>query len=1381
MKKLFSFLLLSLLFTKSFAQLDTEHWFAPMMDRTGNSSQNQTLYFSTNEITAFPITIYNNNIPIGTVTVIKGSPQKFNVNRNFIITTNQTDLFTTTTKGLYTKGDKPYFANLRFSVLNHAEILTSKGKAGIGTKFYAAMAPITVDSGILNFMTSIMATEDSTTIKVSGYQTTVAFSTPQGSSIDIKLNKGQSYIIDGRGNNSNNRTGFIGAKIVSDKSISVTNGNFNGQYAGSFSSSSDILMDQSVPVERLGNEFALVKGNGPVGRNMEGGIIVATENNTQVFINNIAAPIATLNEGQYYVIPDTSYSFRGGSVYNMFIKTTKNVYLYQLLAGASNGTLEATGGFNYIPPLSCYLPKTIDEIGLINENYTVSNGSPAGLLNISTKLNIITEVGGVIKVNGVSPTAASGPYALLGNPQWVTYSVEDVKGNITITSTKAVTAGIAAGDGAVGYGGYFAGFSTIPTIIKSGGNCIPGIILSTDADFDTFQWQLNGADISGANSSTYTPTTAGNYTVTVSKGSCSPVSTSAFKVLNCIKLTSIDQVACGSFNILPKLSASTQNLVISTVVITKLPSKGNVVIDSNTGTITYTPNAGSFGPDSFKYKFCGDGEFEDCEEVTVNLTIGQLNVTPATLKVCSSKGIGIFDLTAAMVTTDSPVWKKYYKSEEGAMNEDSADEITNAANYSSAAGIAYVLVEKLPEGCKKVAKITLELFPEIILNTASYNAINCDNDLDGKIDIDFSTITPVILQNSTYFDVKYYLDINDANAFNSNTLPNNWSYTTNTTVHVRVESPDGCPIGKASIDFKIGDKVSFNDPGNITVCDNDINGSEDILLSNYKSLFTSDADVSIRYFSTLAQAQASLSSAEISTNQNLTGDKIFYLRLTKAGFCDSIALLNIKFNTPKKSSTLPSTDIVCEGTTRSYSLENGFTSILWSDGTTSQTKELGVGTHFVDLGFNGCVYRQRITITEEKKAILNAANYTTFNCDDNFDGKIDIKFSDITPIILPDANGFDIKYYSDAAATILLANDYSYFAETTVYVRVTSQNCPPIIQPLLLRVGNTISLVKLQYPVIECDDDLDGIKIVDISKYISNFTNDSTVSQKYFASLSDARNNQSAISKVVSVNKTATYYLRFSQNGSCDNIAKLDITINVPTASLILQDKNICPDTLTNLDAGNGFTSYAWYNATNDQAIPGGQSITVGVGDYYVDLGSGNSCIYRQKVSVKAVELPTITAINIQGTTVTITANGGNAPYQYSLNGGPFQTSNIFNNVKSGKNNVSVISADNCLAILKEFSLIKITNVITPNDDNMNDTFSYSDLRTKDNPKFEIYDRYGKLIFKGSENNNYTWDGTSNNRKLPETSYWYVLEWQEFGTGVNVKYSGWVVLKNSNF
>ncbi len=161
-------------------------------------------------------------------------------------------------------------------------------------------------------------------------------------------------------------------------------------------------MDQAVPADRLGSEFALVKGNGSIGANMEGAVVIATQDNTQIYVNDELAPIATLNTGKYFVIPDTKYSLQGGGHYNLYIKTSKNAYVYQILAGDSNTASEvATGGFNFIPALNCYLPKQINELGLINENFVHSNANPSGILTIPTKLNLITEKGAIVTINGV--------------------------------------------------------------------------------------------------------------------------------------------------------------------------------------------------------------------------------------------------------------------------------------------------------------------------------------------------------------------------------------------------------------------------------------------------------------------------------------------------------------------------------------------------------------------------------------------------------------------------------------------------------------------------------------------------------------------------------------------------------------------------------------------------------------------------------------------------------------------------------------------------------------------------------------------------------------------------------------------------------------------
>ncbi|MBB4807654.1 gliding motility-associated-like protein [Chryseobacterium defluvii] len=704
---LLSLVLVFLTINTLFAQRDTEHWIAPYYAST--SGYNHALYLSTDSTTPFEVKIYNNNLPVTTVpaTIIisKGNPQRVNIDDDLIAgTSTATDAFQVISKGLYLKADKPFYCSLRLAQSAHGEIITSKGKAGIG-KLFHVVAPPNSPGGSYNYTAGIMATEDNTNVTVSWNTAGLVFlgGTPTGNSHTFTLNKGQSFLFAGNSAASAaNLTGFIGAKVAADKPITVTNGSCNGNFGIGGSTGSDAVLDQSVPVERLGSTFAIVKTRSTApSENMEGGIIVATEDNTQIFVNGGTTAIATINTGQWYRVNESNYveQTAGSGHYNMLISTSKKVYLYQFVAvGSANNTC----GFNYIPPLNCFLPRRIDEIGKINEMPNITSG-------ITLKLNIVTEAGATVTVNGTPPTAAQGPFPLTGNTQWETYAIEGITGDITIFSTKAVTAGINGGYSTAGYGGYFAGFSSIPVISKQTGDCVPGIVLEVDDSYETYQWYLNGTAISGATTHVYTPTQAGDYTVKVTMGTCQAETTPIYKVYSCVKYTTSTMTACSTKIITPTFSSSTQTPVPGTVTIITPPTNGTATVNPTTGAITYVPN--SVGTDQLVYKFCGNAaEFIDCEQVTLNMTVVPFEVNDAVLKACQydNDPYAYFDLTSADVTNLDPVIKKYYPT----LNDLNVgtNQISHPENYPSAGGFVYVKVST-SEGCTDNAKIELIAIP----------------------------------------------------------------------------------------------------------------------------------------------------------------------------------------------------------------------------------------------------------------------------------------------------------------------------------------------------------------------------------------------------------------------------------------------------------------------------------------------------------------------------------------------------------------------------------------------------------------------------------------------------------------------------------------------
>jgi gliding motility-associated-like protein len=278
----------------------------------------------------------------------------------------------------------------------------------------------------------------------------------------------------------------------------------------------------------------------------------------------------------------------------------------------------------------------------------------------------------------------------------------------------------------------------------------------------------------------------------------------------------------------------------------------------------------------------------------------------------------------------------------------------------------------------------------------------------------------------------------------------------------------------------------------------------------------------------------------------------------------------------------------------------------------------------------------------------------------------------------------------------------------------------------------------------------------------------------YYPSMADAvagTNEIMNFSNYIAPN--GVVYIKVTNANGCYTVAKVNLIVLPPVYSNVLEDKIICMEDTTTLDAGPGFTGYKWSTGATTQSIT-----NVTVGTYWVELKTGN-CVAKQAVKVYPSEQPVISNIDITSTTITVNVLGGAAPYKYSIDGINWQDSNIFDNIPRGDHMVYVKDGYDCEPITVTVVVPNLINVITPNGDGVNDVIDYSALAGKQNLILSIFDRYGVKVAQADKTNGFKWDGTTLGKKVPTGTYWYSVTWNENDKkSTPFKFSGWVMVKN---
>ena len=224
---------------------------------------------------------------------------------------------------------------------------------------------------------------------------------------------------------------------------------------------------------------------------------------------------------------------------------------------------------------------------------------------------------------------------------------------------------------------------------------------------------------------------------------------------------------------------------------------------------------------------------------------------------------------------------------------------------------------------------------------------------------------------------------------------------------------------------------------------------------------------------------------------------------------------------------------------------------------------------------------------------------------------------------------------------------------------------------------------------------------------------------------------------------------------------------------------------------GDGF-NYEWRvgdTALSDSPVINFDELPTGSEIKVVIDHPESGCELEYTTSVTPVSAPENVQIEVSGSDFgegyTVTAEPENfigegfAEFVFSLDNGPWQDSNSFNQVPPGTHTVTVREINGCGATSSEsFFLVGYPRFFTPNSDGYNDNWNLITDANISIQRLYVFDRYGKLITRINPNNK-GWDGTYNGQDLPADDYWFRVEFVDEKTGRHQEYmSNFTLIRN---
>lgn len=636
-------------------------------------------------------------------------------------------------------------------------------------------------------------------------------------------------------------------------------------------------------------------------------------------------------------------------------------------------------------------------------------------------------------------------------------------------------------------------------------------------------------------------------------------------------------------------------------------------------------------------------------------------------------------------------------------------------------------------GCEYTEQVCIEVNPEVIPITPTPLEICDDASADGIAAFDLSDKDNEITGGNTDWTVTYFETDPDAQAhINAINPPTNYTNTSPGTqvIYVRVtDTTTGC-FGFTTLTLNVlANPNSLTDAPTIELCDDNNTGDfQEVfdLTQNEAYILNGEVGVTATYYESPTDAQNAVNAIpNPTTYTNIASPQTIYVRVTNdVTLCYTVVSFEIMVN------PLPQT------------------------------------TTILDM----------------------------FHCEVNSDGVHQFDLDIKTPEILngQDPADFAVTYHlsqADASAgNNPLVSPYTNISNPQViYVNITNVNtgCSDASMSFAIEEIDSPSANQNLAPYVLCDDygANDGIALFDLQSQdaaVLNGQDPLTFEVSYYATQTDADAGQNPLpTNFENTSNPQIIYARVdnitANNSFCFATTTLSLEVNLLPEFSFDDNYVICVNTNGTetlgpplLETGLSALDYTFEWFLNGTAIVGANApsyLAMQPGAYSIIVTDIISNCPRTETTTVSESSPPIVVANVSSLAfsdnniIEVDAQGS-GDYEYSLDGGPWQDSNIFENVAPGEHTVTVRDKIGCGFASATVIVMDYPKYFTPNGDGYHDTWRITGIDSQPDATIYIFDRYGKLI-KQLHPLGDGWDGTFNGYNLPASDYWFTVQYIE--------------------